>query len=207
MMKSPQDALRHSAAAKRNQQPILEVLRRVLPVSGRALEIAAGTGQHAAYFAAQLPAWTWQPTDADETALASIAAWRETQALPNLLAPRRLDVMTEWVGVPIVDAVFCANLLHIAPWATCTALMRGAAIHLAAHGVLIIYGPYVVEDHPTAPSNLAFDANLRARNSAWGLRRLSEIVAEAARAGLVLTERVSMPANNLTLILRRASKR
>ncbi len=199
------DARRFSAAAERNREPILDVLRRVLPARGTALEIAAGSGQHAAHFAAHLPQWTWLASDADDDALASIDAWRAQSKLANLLPPLKLDVLApEWPGVPVVDAIFCANLLHIAPWAACAALMRGAAHHLAAHGVLVIYGPFVVDGEPTAPSNLAFDADLKARNRAWGLRRLADVVAEAQKVQLALRERVSMPANNLTLVFRRA---
>jgi hypothetical protein len=199
------DARQFSAAAERNRQPILDVLRRVLPARGTALEIAAGSGQHAAHFAAQLPQWTWLASDSDHGALATIEAWRAQAKLANLLPPLKLDVLApEWPGVPAVDAIFCANLLHIAPWAACAALMRGAARHLAAHGVLVIYGPFVVDGEPTAPSNLAFDSDLKARDPAWGLRRLADVVAEAERVRLALRERVPMPANNLTLVFGRA---
>jgi hypothetical protein len=111
-----------------------------------------------------------------------------------------------WPGVPpVVDAIFCANMLHISPWPTCAALMQGAARHLAANGVLVLYGPYVVDGEPTAPSNVAFDADLRARDPAWGLRRLADVTAEAEAAGLALRERIAMPANNLLLAWARAA--
>ncbi|MEX8517813.1 MAG: DUF938 domain-containing protein [Leptothrix sp. (in: b-proteobacteria)] len=191
----------HSAAAERNQGPILTVLQRVLPATGLALEIASGTGQHAAHFATGLPGWRWQPTDAEPQALTSISAWCE--GLPNVLPPLPLDVLApQWPGVPAqVDALFCANMLHISPWPTCAALMQGAARHLVPQGLLLLYGPYLVEDEPTAPGNLAFDADLRARNSAWGLRRLADVLSQAEAAGLQLRERVRMPANNLLLVL------
>jgi SAM-dependent methyltransferase len=194
------DVRRHSPAAERNRAPILEVLQRVLPPRGVALEIASGTGQHAAHFAAALPGWTWLPSDPSPDALASIAAW--CGGLPNVRAPLRLDVHdATWVGVPSrVDAIYVANLLHIAPWSTCAALMAGAARHLAPRGVLIVYGPFVERDVPTAPSNLAFDADLRARDPAWGLRALDDVDAQAHRAGLRRRERVAMPANNLLLV-------
>ncbi len=201
----PRDARQHSAAAARNKQPILEVLQRVLPVRGTALEIAAGCGQHAAHFCAHLPQWTWLPTDADADALASIAAWRAQANVPNLLPPRRLDVLAaDWADVPSVDAIFCANLLHIAPWRACPALMRGAARHLAPEGWLIIYGPFLVDGEATAPSNVAFDADLHERNPEWGLRRLADVVAEAEKVRIALRERVAMPANNQTLVFQRA---
>ncbi|WP_119288829.1 DUF938 domain-containing protein [Azohydromonas sediminis] len=194
------DARRHSPAAERNREPILAVLRRVLPPRGVALEIASGTGQHAAHFAAALPGWTWQPSDPSPDALASIAAW--CAGLPHVRPPLRLDVHdAEWRGVPPrVDALYVANLLHIAPWSACAALMAGAAHHLAPQGRLIVYGPFVERDVPTAPSNLAFDADLRQRDPAWGLRALDDVDAQARRAGLRRRERVAMPANNLLLV-------
>lgn len=196
------DPRRHSPAAERNRAPLLAELQRRLPPAGVALEIAAGSGQHAATFAAALPGWQWQPTDADPGALASIAAW--CAGLPNVRPPLALDVgAPAWPGAPArVDLVFCANLLHIAPWPTCAALMAGAARHLAPAGRLWLYGPFVIEGEPTAASNLAFDADLRARNPLWGLRRLADVEREAAAAGLVLHENVAMPANNRLLVFR-----
>lgn len=194
------DARLHSPAAERNTAPILAVLQRVLPAAGTLLEIASGTGQHAAAFAAALPRWRWLPTDADPRALASIAAW--CAGLANVEPPRALDIAAEpWRDVPeALDAIYCANLIHIAPWPLTGALMRGASRQLAPHGLLLTYGPYVEEDVPTAPSNLAFDADLRARDPAWGLRRLADVARAAAACGLALRERVAMPANNLLLV-------
>jgi len=194
-----------SPAAERNGPPILAELQRLLPATGLMLEIASGSGQHAAQFAAALPGWQWQPTDLDPAALASISAW--CAGLANVRPPLPLDVLAEpWPEVlpRPVDAVFSANLVHIAPWACTGALMRGAARHLAPQGVLITYGPYLARDVVTGPGNLAFDADLRARNPAWGLRHLDDMAAEAAAAGLALRERVAMPANNLLLVWGRA---
>lgn len=198
------DPRRHSPAAERNAAPILAELQRLLPPCGLLLEVASGTGQHAAHCSAGLPGWRWQPSEADADALPSIGAW--CQGLPRVLPPLQLDVLQpQWPGVPAqVDAIYCANLIHIAPWACCTALMQGAARHLAPQGLLLTYGPYLEDAVPTAPGNRAFDADLRARNPAWGLRRREDIQAEAARAGLVLRERVAMPANNLLLVWARA---
>ncbi|MEP7058069.1 MAG: DUF938 domain-containing protein [Caldimonas sp.] len=198
------DARKLSPAAERNRGPIVAELQRVLAAHGRALEIASGTGQHAAHFAAALPGWDWQPTDAEPRALASIAAW--CASLANVRPPLRLDVMDAgWPGVEgPVDAIFCANMLHISPWPTCAALLRGAARHLAPRGLLLLYGPYLVDDAPTAPGNIAFDADLRARNPDWGLRRLADVVEQAEAVGLRVSERVSMPANNLLLVFARA---
>ncbi len=189
----------HSPAAERNRQPILEQLQCLLPAQGLALEIAAGTGQHARHFAAGLPGWRWQPSEADPELL----QWLRQPPLPaRWLAPLALDVaQPHWgLGEARFDLVYCANLLHIAPWACCAGLMQGAARHLAAQGRLITYGPYLEDGVATAPSNLAFDADLRARNPLWGLRALTDVAAEAARAGLLLKERVAMPANNLLLV-------
>ncbi|OOG56031.1 DUF938 domain-containing protein [Polaromonas sp. C04] len=205
------DLRQHSPAAERNRQPILEVLQRLLPRHGTALEIASGTGQHVAHFASGLPGWTWQPSDPQADALASITAWcaqGDSGGLPaNVRPPVRLDVMDgDWPGVGVVDAIFCANMLHIAPWPTCAALMRGAARHLAPHGVLLTYGPYLVDGVATAPGNLAFDQSLRARNPAWGIRHLADVAHEAAQAGLRLREQIAMPANNLLLVFGRAEQ-
>jgi SAM-dependent methyltransferase len=206
----PMPTLPHSPAADRNKQPILDVLRGVLPAHGLALEIASGTGQHAAWFAAALPGWTWQPTDADESALPAIAAWTSQAGLANVRPPLLLDVAApQWPaqGPPFAepfDAVYCANMLHISPWATCAGLMQGCARHLAPHGVLVTYGPYLEDDVTTAPSNLSFDQSLRARDPAWGIRRLEDVKREARHAGLALRERHPMPANNLLLVFERS---
>lgn len=197
-----------SPAADRNKQVILKVLRRLLPAQGRALEIASGTGQHVAWFAAALPGWRWQPSEALAQALPGIAAC--TAGLPNVQPPRQLDVTQPWLPEeagrpPRFDLIYCANMLHIAPWACCAALMQGAARHLAPAGVLVTYGPYLEDEVVTTESNRAFDASLRARNPAWGLRRRADVEAEAQRAGLVLAARHAMPANNLLLVWRRAA--
>jgi len=192
-----------SPAAERNKAPILEVLGRVLPPSATVLEVASGTGQHAAHFAAAHPGWEWQPTDGDANALASIAS--RTASLVNVRRPLLLDVLAmPWpASLGPFDAVYCANMLHIAEWATCAALMTGAAARLVAGGVLVAYGPYRVDGEVTAPGNVAFDADLRRRNPAWGLRRLADVVDEAERAGLAFEQRFDMPANNLLLVFRR----
>ena len=192
-----------SPAADRNKAPILDVLTRVLPGAAAVLEIASGSGQHAEHFAAARSDWDWQPTEADATALAAIAS--RTAALGNVRPPRMLDVLAPgWPeSLGRFDALYCANMLHIAEWATCAALMRGAARHLVPGGALVLYGPYLVDGEPTAPGNVAFDADLRRRNPAWGVRRLADVSAEAERAGLAFEQRVDMPANNLMLVFRR----
>ncbi len=199
------DARRHSAAAERNRGPILAELQRVLPASGLLLEVASGTGQHAAFCGAGLPGWQWLPSDFEAGALPSISAW--CAGLPGVLPPIVLDVLQPaWPGVPAqLDAIYCANMIHIAPWACCAGLMQGAARHLAPQGLLVTYGPHLEDGVPTSPGNLAFDADLRQRNPAWGLRRREAVEAEAARAGLQLRERVAMPANNLLLVWGRSA--
>ncbi|MDM7941932.1 MAG: DUF938 domain-containing protein [Hydrogenophaga sp.] len=203
-------ALPTSPAADRNKQAILETLQRVLPERGMALEIASGTGQHATWFARGLPGWQWQPTDLQASAMATIAAWTEQSGVRNVLPPMRLDVTSgQWPEEADLfgeafgetfDAVYCANLLHIAPWAACTGLMQGAARVLAPRGVLITYGPYLEHDVPTSPGNLAFDESLRNTHPEWGIRALPAVIAEGQRAGLHLRERHAMPANNLLLV-------
>lgn len=202
-------ALPHSPAAERNREPILKILQTLLPANGRALEIASGTGQHAAYFAAALPGWQWQPSDVTSDGFGSIVRWAGATGAHNVLPPRRLDVMdARWPSegqafdTPF-DLIFCANMLHIAPWPTCQALMQGAARHLAPRGRLVTYGPYLEDEVSTAPGNLAFDADLRARNPSWGIRRRSDVELEAASANLALDARHPMPANNLLLVFQR----
>ena len=193
-----------SPAADRNKQPILDLLLEVLPRDGSALEIASGTGQHVCWFAAAMPSWIWQPTDGEITALPGIAAHVAQACLPNVRPPIHLDVMAQsWTGAIDLrtqyDAIYCANLLHITPWTTAAALMRGVSRHLAGDGMLLTYGPYLEDGVPTAPGNAAFDASLRARNPAWGIRTVAAVAAEAERAGLQLHAQHAMPANNLLL--------
>ena len=200
-----------SPAAERNKSAILAVLQTLLPRSGRLLEIAAGTGQHAVFCAAGLPGWQWQPSDPDPASLRAIAAWSTAHPSPGLLPALQLDVLAEPWPTALTDAgaywdaLFCANMLHIAPWPCCAALMRGAASLLSDQGQLITYGPYRVQGEPTAPGNQAFDADLRARNPAWGLRWLHDITEQAEAVGLQLTERHALPANNQILVFRRGA--
>jgi len=196
---------RHSPAAERNGPPILAALQRLLPSHGVLLEIASGSGQHAALFSAGLPGWQWQPSDFNADVLPSIAAWCE--GLENVRSPIQLDVTTaHWPGMPDqVDAIYCANMIHASPWATTPGLMQGAARHLAPQGLLITYGPYLFDDEPTAPSNLDFDADLRGRGLGWGLRHINDVAEQAARAGLRLRERLDMPANNKLLVWEHAA--
>jgi len=188
----------------RNREPILEVLRRVLPRDGLVLEIASGGGEHAAYFAQNLPGLRWQPTDANAEMFESIAAHRADAGVANLLAPLHLDVTSEQWPVEHADALVCCNMIHIAPWAATEGLIAGAGRTLRRGAPLYLYGPYKVEGRHTAPSNEDFDTSLRARNPLWGVRDLTEVSRLAERHGFALAETVSMPANNLSVIFRRA---
>lgn len=191
-----------SPAADRNRGPILEALTRIVPIDARVLEIASGTGQHAQHFAAMNPRWRWQPSDTDPAMLPAIAARCAT--LPNVDTPVLIDVLA-WppsASLGVFDAAYCANMVHIAPWRCCAALMRGWAAHLAPGAPAVLYGPFIVDGEPTAPSNLAFDADLRARNAEWGLRRLEDVIVAARDAGLAFEQRLAMPANNALLVFR-----
>lgn len=198
-----------SAAAERNREPILAVLRALLPPVGSALEIASGTGQHAAHFAAALPGWHWQPTDLRSDGFATIAAWARRAGAGNVAPARRLDVLdADWPSEGPAfdrpfDLVYCANLLHISPPECTPALMRGAARHLGPDGLLVTYGPYLEADVPTAASNLAFDAELRRRDARCGLRHLDDVRRHARAHGLALRARHALPANNLLLVFAR----
>lgn len=197
---------RASPSTARNREPILAVVGPRLAHGARVLEIASGAGEHAMFLATALPHVTWTPSDPDPEARASIAAWRAAAALPNLQAPLTLDAADPetWPAGPF-DAVVCINMVHISPWAATEGLMAGAGRVLRPGGELILYGPYLEAHVPTAPSNAAFDASLKARDPAWGLRHLADVEAEAARQGLVRTTRIEMPANNLVVVFTQAA--
>lgn len=202
-----------SPAAERNKAPILAQLQRLLPATGRALEIASGTGQHLGWFARAMPGWTWQPSDVDAGAFATLAAHTSGGGLSNVLTPVEIDVLSDgwWCDNPpapalgLFDAIYCANMLHIAPWPTCAALMRGAAMRLSEAGQLITYGPYFEDGVLPSNGNAAFDAGLRASNPSWGVRRREDVEAAANASSLKLTQRVEMPSNNLLLVFAHAN--
>lgn len=190
-------------APERNKEPILAVLRTVLPASGRVLEIASGTGQHVAYFASALPNLRFLPSDPSAENRASIAAFVDELRLPNLEAPRAIDVVDEDWGLDPVDAVFCANMIHIAPWEAAIGLLRGSARLLPADAPLVLYGPFAIDGAHTSESNRAFDEDLRRRDPRWGVRDLGDVLRIAGEAGLVFESRTPMPANNQTVVFRR----
>lgn len=204
-MPEASDLRLYHAHVARNREPILDVLKRVLPPAGLVVEIASGSGEHAVFFAKALPGVFWQPTDVDAAALASIAAHRAVAGAANLLAPVHLDTTVALWPVAHADAVVCNNMIHISPWAVTEGLMRGAAGILRSGGVLYLYGPYMIDGRHTAPSNDDFDGSLRARNPEWGIRDLDDVAALAARHSFALVETVPMPANNLSVIFRRGA--
>ena len=193
---------RHAPATMRNRDAIAAVLADELPPAGLALEVASGSGEHVVYFAARFPDLQWQPSDPDGAALASIAAWTREARCSNVRPPLLLDASAADWPVARADAMLCINMVHISPWAATLGLMAGAGRLLAAGAPLILYGPFVEDDVPTAPSNVEFDASLRARDAAWGLRNTRDVSAAAAAHGLRLARCVAMPANNLMLIYR-----
>jgi hypothetical protein len=194
---------RHAPAAERNREPIAAVLTEELPESGLVLEVASGTGEHAVHFARTFPALDWQPSDPDADSRASIAVWREEAGLANLLPPLALDAASPRWPLARAGAVLCINMAHISPVAATEGLVAGAAGLLDPGAALIVYGPWLEAGVETVPSNLEFDASLRARNPDWGLRSVEWLDALAAGHGFARTRRVAMPANNLTLVYRR----
>ena len=197
------DARRSSPAVFRNRGPILDILRNVLPAQGVILELASGSGEHINYFAERLTALDWQPSDPSPAARASIAAWKAAERLTNVRPPLDLDASALPWPVSAADAILAINMVHISPWAATQGLLREAARLLPPGGLLYLYGPFIQAGIALAPSNAAFDADLRDRNVAWGLRELAAVAAAAAASGLKIETVLPMPANNLSVIVRR----
>ncbi|WP_019903556.1 DUF938 domain-containing protein [Methylobacterium sp. 77] len=195
-----------SPAAARNAAPIAEVLKRVLSPIGLVLEIASGSGEHAVHFARALPMLVWQPSDPDEAALRSIVAHASAAGLANIRSPLAIDAIRQPWPVAQADAIVAINMIHIAPWDATIGLMVGAEATLAEGGVLYLYGPFREKGAHTTSSNAAFDDSLRARNASWGIRDTEAVVAAAKAYDLHLAERITMPANNLSLIFRRGRR-
>ncbi len=188
-------------ATQRNRIPILEVLKGRVAEGAEVLEIGCGSGEHAAFFAENLPIRSWLPTDLDPAHIASAAAW--AAELPQVQRPTLLDVTVGVWPVEQVDVVFSANMIHIAPWEASLGLLRGAGRVLRSGGLLILYGPFQDNGVHNSPSNEAFDADLRRRNPEWGVRDLSVLRRIAAEHGLRGEEEVAMPANNRVVVFRR----
>jgi len=201
------DGRRYSPSAARNREPIREVISRWVAPPARILEIASGTGEHGAFVTASLDGLDWTCSDIDSESLASQAAWRALDRTGRLHGPLVIDAFSEdWSAAQTAngwDAVFCANMIHIAPWSAAAGLLRGAGRLLKPAGQLILYGPFA-RNGVMAPSNADFDASLKARNPDWGVRDLDrDLVPLAAAAGLALQSEIEMPANNLTVSFRK----
>ncbi|CAL80440.1 conserved hypothetical protein; putative S-adenosyl-L-methionine (SAM)-dependent methyltransferase domain [Bradyrhizobium sp. ORS 278] len=203
-----------AAAFHRNHQPIWAVLARWLEGrAGGVLEAGSGTGQHIVHFAAQRPDLMWWPSDFNANHLASIAAWRKHSRLSNIRDAQRIDLSDAgWVagfkaagGPAQLTAIFCANVIHIAPWSVAGGLFAGAGEVLSPDGLLVLYGPFKRDGKHTAVSNAVFDASLREGNPEWGVRDITDLEALAVRNGLTLRETVEMPANNMILVFARAA--
>jgi hypothetical protein len=200
----PSEDLRLSSpSALRNRDPIFELLRDVLPQSGTVLEIASGSGEHITHFAGLLPALQWQPSDPSPEARTSILEWTKQEALSNVLPPLNVDASSETWPIQQADAMIAINMVHISPWAATQGLFRGAAKLLPSAGLLVVYGPYRRRGRPLVASNEDFDAYLRARNPAWGVRLLEDVMSTAEHFGLAMTSLREMPANNLAVIFKR----
>lgn len=195
------DVRKHAPATLRNREAIAEVLAGLLPERGTVLEVASGSGEHAAFFAGRFPGLTFVPSDPDADGRASIAAW--CAGLPNVDAPLDIDAAAPDWPIKSADAVLCINMVHISPWEATLGLLTGAARVLPVGGPLILYGPYRRVEVPTAPSNAAFDASLKARDPRWGLRDVADVTAAAEARGLRFDRLVEMPANNILLVYRR----
>jgi len=191
-------------SAGRNRGPIAAVLREWLPRNGLVLELASGTGEHSVHFARTFPQITWQPSDVEPKAVASIEAWQADAQRPNLREPVVLDVADLPWPVAHADALLSINLVHISPWEVSLALLEGAKRVLPEGGPFILYGPWRVAGEPVAESNLLFEAQLKERDERFGLREVGEFAAEAEACGLLLSEQRVMPANNRMLLFRRA---
>jgi SAM-dependent methyltransferase len=198
------DARLNAPAALRNRQPILDVLRPQLPAHGLVLEVASGTGQHVVHYAQACPSLSFQPSDPDPAHRASIDAWAAALGLANVRPAVALDAAAETWPVDAADAVLCCNMIHIAPWSAAVGLVRGAARVLPGGGLLFLYGPYKRGGRHTAPSNEAFDSSLRAENPQWGVRELEAVADLAGAHGFAPPLIVEMPANNLSLVFRKA---
>ena len=202
---APAGARRSAPAALRNREPIAEVLSEWLPEQGLVLEVASGTGEHIVHFADRFPALDWQPSDIHPDALGSINALVREAALPNLREPLPIDASSPDWPIEAADAVLNINMVHISPWSAAIGVLDGAARLLRQGAPLILYGPWLSEAMETAPSNLAFDAELKNRDPQWGLRKVEGFAEAAQSRGLSLAATRAMPANNLMLLFRKAA--
>ncbi len=193
-------------ATYRNRGPLLEVLRDRLPESGTVLEVGSGSGQHIAFFAAQLPHLTFQPSDVQSDHVASIQAWVKEAGVTNVETALLLDACQPGWPLESVEAVLCVNVIHIAPWEVCQSLMRESGRLLAPGAPLILYGAMQLEGRHVSQSNVEFDRGLRAQDPRWGVRDLEQVDEAASCHGLQRDELIKMPANNFVVVYRRISQ-
>ncbi|MGB0681227.1 MAG: DUF938 domain-containing protein [Magnetovibrionaceae bacterium] len=199
------DDRQFSPSTQRNRDVIAEVLGERLPETGKVLEIASGSGEHAVHLAPRHPGLTWQTSDTDEVALRSIRAWIDHSGL-DLPEPLHLDVCAgRWDGIDAVDAILCINMIHISPWAACEGLMRGAGRHLKPGGLLYLYGPYRINGKQTSESNVSFESWLKSLDPAYGVRDLDDVRKVAEGSGMSFVEALPMPANNFSVVFNKAS--
>jgi hypothetical protein len=200
---------KYAAATSRNRQPILEVLQTLIPQDGNILEIASGTGEHAYFFAPHFPTQQWIPSDRQSECLESIKAWQEDCPSDNLQLPLSIDVMKPNWYQPLLNqeikTIICINMIHISPWLAYLGLIEGAKEILPHQGIIYLYGAYKINNQHTAPSNEEFDRYLQSQNSSWGVRDLTKVVSVANENGFILEKKVTMPANNFSLIFRKSS--
>jgi hypothetical protein len=197
------DHRQHAPATRRNRDPILDVLRTVLPRTGVVLEIASGTGEHVVHFAQNLAGLIFQPSDPDPDALLSVSAWVKATGVTNVRPPVILDASQPRWPIVSADAIICINMVHISPWDATVGLMKGAGAMLAPGSSIYLYGPYKREGIPAAPNNEAFDRSLRDHEPTWGLRNLNAVAALAQSVGFSAPVVTEMPANNLSVVFRR----
>lgn len=199
---------RYAQATERNRQPILEVLKKIIPPSGDILEIASGTGEHGFFFAPHFSPQQWIPSDKEEECLDSIMAWREECLTNNLTFPLTIDVMLLDWHLSLLDknisAIVCINMIHIAPWEACEGLIKGAGKLLPPDGILYLYGAYKVNNQHTSPSNQEFDQYLRSHNPFWGVRNLEDVIELGKVNHLSFLRKIPMPSNNLSLVFQKS---
>lgn len=201
------DARLFSPSAGRNREPILDILKEALPAEAKILEIASGTGEHGAYACRAMPGWRWRPSDLDPESRASQAAWAAAEGLENFLPPLTIDARkADWPlgDEPPYDALVCINMIHISPWEAGLGVFAGAGRYVKPGGALFFYGAFKRDGRHTAPSNEEFDRSLKSRNPDWGVRDLADVSAEVEKRGFSLERVVDMPANNLSVLFRRA---
>jgi Protein of unknown function (DUF938) len=196
----------YAPATERNREAILSVLKSILPMQGKVLEIASGTGEHITFWAPYFPNITWQPSDPDPMHLASIEGWIAQLPAANILPPIQIDVTNQTWSIDSVEVILCVNMIHIAPWEACLGLLQGAQSLLSKGGLLYLYGPFKQQGKHTAPSNETFDLSLRAQDPSWGVRDLEAVIDSAQKHDLHAQQVIPMPANNLSVVFCKRSK-